>query len=56
MILLIKIVLREEIINIVRAYPPQVGLEESVEQIFWRKWINWFKGYQMVKIFLLKET
>ena len=35
-------------------YPSQVELEESVEQIFWRTWINWFKGYQMVKFFFIK--
>ena len=34
--MLIKLVLEENTINIVREYTPQIGLKESMKQRFWK--------------------
>jgi len=42
--MLIKLVLGEEKINVIRAYTAQIGLENPLYKNFGRTWMNWFKG------------
>jgi hypothetical protein len=41
MIILVRFLIGDLVFNVISAYAPQIGLNESVKRQFWRSWTHW---------------